>query len=139
GAVRAVGVFDRTFFFGFDDLEFCQRLQHNGFGIYVHGPSAIAARRRFGRLGDAVGPPPRRGTDWRRYYSVRNPIVILRPYSTTGRAVVVTAASLAGRPLRDVARRQASWGAFAASARGCRDAWTNRLGRTVTPPASAPG
>ncbi len=81
-AVRAVGVFDADLFFGFDDLDFCERLRRHGYGVYVYGPAGIEARRRFGRLGADVGRAPRRENAWRRYYSVRNHIVIMRRYTT---------------------------------------------------------
>jgi hypothetical protein len=135
-AAREVGVFDPSLFFGFDDLDYCERLRNHGFSVYVYGPAGLEARRRFGRLGAAVGRAPRRESAWRRYYSVRNHIVIMRRYTSTLRALWATAAHLFVRPLLDVIRGNADGGVLLATVRGCFDAWTGRLGRTMEPPQS---
>ena len=132
-AAREVGVFDAGLFFAFDDLDYCLRLARAEYSIYVHGPSGIEARERFGRLG-AVGRVERRGSPWRRYYSVRNHILIMRRYTTWPSAVFVTLAHLFGRPVRELTRRQPGRLALiSASTRGCVDAWRGRLGRTMEP------
>jgi glycosyltransferase involved in cell wall biosynthesis len=136
GAAREIGVFDPTLFFGFDDLDYCERLRRHGYGVYVYGPAGLAARRRFGRLGADVGPPPRRENPWRRYYAVRNHIVIMRRYTSTRRAMSVTVGQLLGRPVLDLVRRKGDVRMFVATMRGCVDAWTGRLGRTMEPPPS---
>jgi hypothetical protein len=135
-AAREIGVFDPALFFGFDDLDYCERLRRRGYGVYVYGPAGLEARRRFGRLGADVGRAPRRENAWRRYYSVRNHIVIMRRYTSTPRALSVTAAQLLARPVLDLFRRNADMGVFSATIRGCVDAWTGRLGRTMEPPQS---
>jgi glycosyltransferase involved in cell wall biosynthesis len=132
-AVRAVGVFDQRLFFGFDDLDFCQRLQRAGYGIYAYGPAGLDARRRFGRLGPDVGRARRRESAWRRYYSVRNHIVMMRRYAPWPRAVIVSLGHLFGRPCLDLVRGQAGWATTIAGTRGCIDAWLNRLGRRIDP------
>ena len=132
-AIRKVGVFDRRLFFAFDDLDYCQRLQRAGYGIYVYGPAGLDARRRFGRLGPDVQNARRRESAWRRYYSVRNHIVIMRRYASWPSAVIVSLGHLFGRPLMDLVRRQARWTTTVAGTRGCFDAWRNRLGRTIEP------
>ena len=134
GAARAAGTFDPDLFFGFEELDCCLRLQRAGFGIFADGPSLRAERDRYGRLGDGVGPAPRTTNPWRRYYSVRNRIVIMRRYSSTRRALAVTGMELFGRPVADLRKRRGRRGALAVSgARGCRDAWLGRLGRRVEP------
>jgi hypothetical protein len=133
GAARAVGVFDAQLFFAFDDLEFCARLTAAGFGIRVYGPAAVRARERFGRMG-SVAPVARRESPWRRYYSVRNHIVVMRRYRSWPAAVVVTVAHLFGRATLDLVRHPPDWRALiAATSRGCTDAWRGRLGRRVEP------
>ncbi len=136
GAVREIGVFDPALFFGFDDLDFCERLRLHGYGVYVLGPKALEARRRFGRLGTDVGRAPRRENPWRRYYSVRNHIVIMRRYTSAPRAAKITAGHLLGRPVLDLVRRNASPKLFTAGVRACADAWTGKLGRTMEPPST---
>ncbi len=134
GAARAAGTFDPDLFFGFEELDCCLRLQRAGYGIFADGPSLRAERDRYGRLGEHVGPAPRTTNPWRRYYSVRNRIVIMRRYSSARRALVVTLTELVGRPVADLRKRRRPWGALVVSgARGCLDAWLGRLGRRVEP------
>jgi hypothetical protein len=133
---RAIGVFDEQLFFAFDDLDYCLRIARGGFGVYAHGPTWLDARRRFDRLGEAVGRAPRRESAWRRYYGVRNHVVVMRRYTSWPSAALVTLQHLAGRPVRDLrAGRRDAPALAAAGARGCLDAWTGRLGRRVEPTA----
>ena len=137
-AVRAVGLFDASLFFGFDDLDFGLRLGRHGLGVYTYGPISLEARRRFSRLDPSVGTAPRRESPWRRYYGVRNHIVIMRRYASWSSALVVTLEHLFGRPLRDLRRRRRDWPALtSADLRGCVDAWSGRAGRRVEPAPDA--
>jgi glycosyltransferase involved in cell wall biosynthesis len=135
---RQIGVFDERLFFGFDDLDYCLRLRGAGFGVYASGPVWLAARGRFNRLGARPGRSDRRVSTWRRYYAVRNHIVVMRRYSSTVPALVLTMTLALGRPISDIARRRADFfGLLIASLRGCIDAWRGRLGRQVDPPRGA--
>lgn len=127
-AVRDVGPFDGSLFFGFDDLEFGLRMRAAGWDL-IADP--------LGRT-VPVGPSdpswwlPR--MDWRRYYSLRNLIWILRRH---GRAV--TAARLAvvvgvAKPLANMARHpRLAIAHLAQNLRAVHDGWRGRLGRTVQP------
>jgi GT2 family glycosyltransferase len=136
-AARATGVFDPDLFFGFDDLDYCLRLQRKGLGVYAYGPAWLDARRQFDRLDPAVGHAARREsreTAWRRYYGVRNHVLIMRRYSSTPSAILVTLENVVGRPLRDLMKRRPGWVALTVyGVRGSFDAWTGRLGRRVEP------
>jgi hypothetical protein len=137
-AAREVGVFDAALFFGFDDLDYCLRLREHGFAVYADGREWLDARRRHGRLGGSVGRASRRMSAWRRYYSVRNHVVIMRRYASVPAAIIVTTGLLFGRPLVDVARRRADVLTMTiVGARACADAWTGRLGRRMEPPTGA--
>jgi glycosyltransferase involved in cell wall biosynthesis len=136
-AARVAGGFDPALFFGFEELEFALRLAAHGFGLYVDGPIALDARRRFGRLG-AVTPVARRESAWRRYYAVRNHVVVMRRYATWWAAIVATLGHAFVRPLVDARKRRHDWRALTvASWRGCVDAWAGRMGRRVEPLATA--
>ena len=133
-AARLAGTFDAEMFFGFEELDCCLRLQRAGFGIFLDGPLTREAREAYGRVGDAVEVVDRPNTAWRRYYSTRNRIVIMRRSSSAWRALVVTVAELFGRPVADLRRRRPGRVAHArAGARACADAWLGRLGRRVEP------
>jgi glycosyltransferase involved in cell wall biosynthesis len=136
-AARVAGGFDPALFFGFEELEFALRLAAHGFGLYVDGAIALDARRRFGRLG-AVTPVARRESAWRRYYAVRNHVVVMRRYASSWAAVLASLGHAFARPLVDVRKRRRDWRALTvASWRGCIDAWAGRTGRRVEPVATA--
>jgi GT2 family glycosyltransferase len=135
-AARRSGAFDAGLFFGFEELDYCLRLQAAGFGIYVDGPLLRQTRQKHERYGDSVGPVDRPVSAWRRYYSVRNHIVVTRRYCTSRVAGFVTLAEIATRPLRDARSHRADRGAlFTAGVRGAVDAWRDRLGERVQPSA----
>jgi hypothetical protein len=136
GAVREVGTFDPELFFGFDDLDFCLRLRRYGYRVYTDGRETMLARLAFGRTGTDIGAPPRRVSPWRRYYAVRNHVVVMMRYVSRPRALALTVVQLAGRPVSDLRNRREGAGALAVAAwRGSGDAWTGRLGRRFEPPA----
>jgi GT2 family glycosyltransferase len=133
-AARASGTFDARLFFGFEELDYCLQLQAAGFGIYVDGPLLREMRQTHERYGDSVGPVDRPVSAWRRYYSVRNHIVVTRRYSTSPVAGLVTLAEITTRPLRDARNHRAQRGAlFTAGVKGAADAWRDRLGARVQP------
>jgi hypothetical protein len=135
-AARKISGFDPDLFFGFEELDYCLQLQSAGFGVYVDGPAQLAERRKYGRLGGSVDRASRPTNPWRRYYSVRNHIVIMQRYSSTLRAVTVTGAELFVRPFFDLSQRRSRPVALAlAGTRGCVDAWSGRLGRRMEPHA----
>jgi glycosyltransferase involved in cell wall biosynthesis len=137
GAIRNVGPFNPDLFFGLDDLDFGLRLRAAGYRIYVDGAAALRQRRRWGRLGIRVDPSLGLGEPtWRRYYSLRNAIFILRSHGRTASAVRVSAvngllkpvANLVREPKRAAHHLKVNW-------RALRDGWAGRLGRTIQPPA----
>ncbi len=134
-ALRDVGPFRSDLFFGLDDLEFGLRLRAAGYRIYVDGDRWRWNRGRGGRLGMDVRPSRRLGEPtWRRYYSLRNAVWILRKHGRGGAALRVTLIHGLGKPLVNLVRSPASslshlrlnWSA-------CRDAWAGRMGRTLEP------
>jgi glycosyltransferase involved in cell wall biosynthesis len=134
-APRAVGPFRSALFFGFDDLEFGLRLRRRGYAVYADGRRWLRQRAGKGRLGLEVRPSARAvDAGWRRYYSLRNAIWILRSHRRSRTAFLVVLVHGVGKPLanlfRDpttaVALLRMNWAA-------CRDGWAGRLGRVVEP------
>lgn len=132
-AIREVGYFDPTLFFGFEELDFCLRLREAGFDLVAHGE--VFRHRRSRRPTPYVGTRLRlEEPNWRRYYSLRNLIWILRQRGHPLAAVRVTLLSgflkpLANLPLTPgLALRNLRFNAGAA-----RDAWRGRMGRTLDP------
>ena len=91
--LREVGVFDERLFFGFDDLEHGLRLRRAGYSQYVDGEMWMAEREFHQRTG-LDGSRLRTSRDvaaWRRYYSVRNAVLIARMHCGLVTAMLVAA------------------------------------------------
>lgn len=135
GAVRTVGVFDSSLFFGFDDLEYGLRLRRAGYKLFASGPLWLEQRRGAGRLGLTVTPSRTvSGVGWRRYYSLRNLIEILRSDGQSGAAARVALVRGIGKPLVNLPREpRLAWRHLSLGLRACRDGWMGKMGRTIEP------
>jgi glycosyltransferase involved in cell wall biosynthesis len=133
GAVQRIGTFTAELFFGFDDLEYGLRLGEAGYSLYIPGSSWLAQRSDspggIGRPTLGLAAPT-----WRRYYSLRNTVHILRRFGRTRAAARVTVVQGLVKPLANMARSpQLAWRHLQLNASACRDGWTGRLGRTLDP------
>lgn len=133
--VKLGGIFDRTLFFGFDDLEYGLRLRRSGYRLYASGPLWRANREQEGRLGIVDRPSfSTRDPDWRQYYSLRNLIHILRSGGRRGAAVRVSLLVGLAKPMLSLPVRPAvAVAALRVNVRALRDAWSRRMGRTLDP------
>jgi GT2 family glycosyltransferase len=137
GALRRVNGFRGDLFFGFEELEIGMRLQAHGYRLVViPTPSAASRRSMFAKAKAA----PRLASDvgWRRYYSHRNLLVILRWnrlwLALAIQTVVMPAIALV-RAVRWRPRR--ALGEARTMLRATVDAYASRLGRTVDPDPAA--
>jgi GT2 family glycosyltransferase len=134
-AIRAVGVFDERLFFGFDDLEYGLRLRAAGFSVYAHGRLWHREREFGGRLG--IQTPPGRmlaAASWRRYYSLRNLIYILRRHGRHLAALRVAVGRGFGKPVYNLPKDPAlALQHLRLNSRAVLDAYTGRMGRTLEP------
>jgi glycosyltransferase involved in cell wall biosynthesis len=135
GPLREVGPFRSELFFGLDDLDFGLRLRRAGYRTYVDGDRWRVRRATRRGLDRDVEPSLELGlASWRRYYSLRNAIDILRSngeHATAARVMLVSGiakpvANLTREPRAALAHLRLNW-------RACRDGWTGRLGRTIDP------
>jgi GT2 family glycosyltransferase len=133
-ALRDAGRPDSALFFGMEEVEFGVRLKRHGYRVVVDGPVLRARRAHAGRTGDDVGRAPRQTSLWRRYYAVRNQIVLARRYGAPGAGIWATAENVIGRPVADLRQRRTAGGQLAwLGVRASVDAWTGRLGRRIDP------
>jgi glycosyltransferase involved in cell wall biosynthesis len=134
-ALRAVGVAQRDLFFGFDDLELGLRLQDAGFALFASGATWRRAREDAGRLGAVPGPARTLAEPgWRRYYSQRNLVAILRAHGAPAGAARVTAVVAIAKPLANLVRSPGlALRHLGLGIRASFDGWTGRLGRRVEP------
>lgn len=134
-AVRDAGVFSAELFFGFEELDQGLRLRDAGYAIFADGDRWRRHRGRAHRLGlDAQPSTTLAAVSWRRYYSLRNIIHILRSRGRTAGAMRVTAVHGFGKPLANLPLApRAAIEHLRVNAAACRDAWIGRMGRTVEP------
>ncbi|MDP8958478.1 MAG: glycosyltransferase [Actinomycetota bacterium] len=140
-AIRRVGPFRAELFFGFEELEFGLRMRRAGYTIYAHGELWAQRRAALRMTGTRSLRPALRlpEPDWRRYYSLRNLIYILRSLGLASAAWRVTLVRGIGKPLANLPlnpRRAA--GELASNWRACRDGWRGTLGRRVEPDPTQP-
>ena len=134
-AVRAVGNFRQDLFFGFDDLEYGLRLRAAGYAIYGHGTLWREERRRQGRLGLTVRPAAGVSEpSWRRYYSLRNLIAILRSSGNARGALRVTLVTGLAVPALNLVRRPRRRPGTSRSRLSLPSRLDRPVGRTVDPP-----
>lgn len=135
-ALRRAGPFEPRLFFGFEELELGLRLERSGYHLYCNGPLMLESRRHFGRLALEVRPRLRRGPPaWRRYYSIRNLIWMLRSNGSLEGAARVTITVGIAKPLVGLITFAPDSPTHARLAlKACRDGWSGRLGRRVEPP-----
>lgn len=138
-SIRRVGPFDARLFFGLEELEFGLRLRSAGYSLYAHGDMWARRRERNRRLGISERPKlsfrgGKRGSSWRRYYTLRNLIAVLRAAGRPGTAVWISLARGIGKPLanllvdpKDALRH------LGVGLRACWDGWTGKMGRTFEP------
>ncbi|MFV0306219.1 MAG: glycosyltransferase family 2 protein, partial [Desertimonas sp.] len=133
GAVRRVGVFDPRYFINFEELDYGLRMLDHGLVLYAHGPLWRRERTRLGRpaelaAGRRLGEP-----HWRRYYSVRNLVFLLRARHRWRAAIAVTLVNLA-KPLANAPRTPGlAIAHLRLNTRALADGWLGRMGRTVPP------
>lgn len=137
GALRRVGVFDESLFFGFEEGEFGQRLRQAGYSIYADArlwQEWRADTTAQGGAHQATRTSPHKAA-WRRYYGVRNATLIAWRYGDFGAPLLVALGGAAKgvfalastrRPPREVLL----------PLRGALDGLLRRRGRPINPSRS---
>jgi glycosyltransferase involved in cell wall biosynthesis len=136
--VREVGPFCEELFFGLSELEFGLRLWSAGYKLWGYGPLWRKNREMTGRLDHELRPSRRLPEmEWRRYYTLRNVIFILRRFGHRGTAVRVSLVNGLGKPIANlVVTPRLAVRHLVVNARAIRDGWTGRMGRRVEPDGS---
>lgn len=135
-AIRDVGPFDARLFFGSSEVEYGLRLRRGGYQIYAHGDRWRSMRP------DRTDPLRPRGRvtepNWRRYYSLRNQIHLLRSggYTRTALRLIVIRGLL--KPIVNLPLTpRLAVDNLRLNVRAIRDGWAGRLGRTLEPDDAA--
>lgn len=144
-AIRKAGTFRKDLFFGFEELELGLRLVRSGFSLYADGDQwsrRKADKRRRGLLPpEEVSVARHRKKSvavtipgWRRYYSLRNLLLILREAGHPGTALRVALARGIAKPVVNlVISPRLAWANLLLNLKAIRDSRAGRLGRTVEP------
>lgn len=139
--VRQIEPPDSRLFFEFEDLDFCLRLRGAGLELRVDGELMLEARRSAGRVGAvrrrSLVPRHGRANLWRRYYTTRNYVFLMRhrfgrpdlARREAARALVRSVASWLRGPRYALRFSHLEWA-------GVRDGWRGQLGRSVPPGAT---
>lgn len=131
-ALRGVGGPDPALFFGFEELDLGLALQRSGYSLWstglarAHGWSEAVQPTRASAGVEAVS--------WRRYYSIRNLVVVLRKDGRTADALFVSAVVGLGKPIANLAiRPTVALANLRLNIAGLADAWRRRLGKRIDP------
>lgn len=138
GVVREIGVFDSDLFYGSSEVEYGLRLREAGYRI-VADP---VLWKQLGRQSALTAGPRRtlRPFTWRRYYSLRNQVYVLRKYGHTVTALRVALVRGMAKPLANLPREpKLAWLHLRWNARAVVDGWRGRMGRTYDPEDFAGG
>ena len=131
-ALRSVDRHDPDLFFGFDDLDLGLSLRGGGWSLWSSGLAREHGVGHMveGRSASATVSAP----TWRRYYSQRNHVLVLRRH---GRLLgALTGSLLAGlaKPLINLPRRpRLALATLRVSLRALRDGWLGWSGKSVDP------
>ncbi len=131
-AIRESGGPDPGLFFGFEELDLGRSLGRAGWRLWSSGLArehGWAEMMEPSRAAVSVTAPT-----WRRYYSVRNLVTVLRRDGRTADALFVTVTAGLGKPVLNlVIRPRTAWANLRLTAPAVIDAWRNRLGRRIEP------
>jgi GT2 family glycosyltransferase len=132
GALRECDGLDPTLFFGFDDLDLGLSLRRAGWPLYSSGLAREhgLAHMVEGRRASATVTP----SSWRRYYSLRNLIIVLRRDRQHSAALAMTLGAGLLKPMLNLLiRPRVSCRNLGVNARAIGAGWRGRSGKTVDP------
>lgn len=131
-ALRAAGGPDPDLFFGFDDLDLGLALTRSGASLWSsglardHGWTSMVEDRT---ASVAVEPPT-----WRRYYSLRNLVLVLRRNGRTGSALTMSLVAGVAKPLLNLPLRpRIGWRNLRVNLLALRHGWGGRAGKHLDP------
>lgn len=145
GAIRLVGRPMGELFFGFEELEYGLRFTDAGFHLYADGEQ-WRRRKRVKREAGLLPPEhvsverssktsvKMSAASWRRYYSLRNLLLILRAKGLGWTAFKVSMTRGVAKPILNmVLSPRDAFPFLKLSLLAVRDGWTGVTGRTVNP------
>jgi glycosyltransferase involved in cell wall biosynthesis len=136
-AVRSVGPLRAELFYGSSEVEYGLRLRRAGWRVLADGD----LWQRLGRQ-TSSSAGPRRSLEvygWRRWYSLRNQVWLLRHFGHPWVALRVALVRGVGKPLVNLPRQpRLAAHHLRMNLRAVIDGWRGRLGRTLEPEVPPP-
>lgn len=134
GALRAVGGPDPALFFGFEELDLGLSLQRAGYRIWSSG---IAREHGLSAMVEPARPAAGvEAPTWRRYYSFRNLVVVLRKDGRTFDALAMSLVAGVVKPtLNLVVRPRIAVANLRVNVAALHHGWRRRLGKRIDPVA----
>ena len=132
GALRRAGGPDPELFFGFDDLDLGLGLARVGASLWSSGLAREHGWTHMveGRAASATVERP----GWRRYYSLRNLVLVLRRDGRTGAAAAMSAVAGIAKPLVNLPLHpRAAWRNLRLNLLALRHGWTGTAGKYLDP------
>lgn len=132
--LEEIGGYDPRLFFGFEELEFGLRARSAGHRLHIIAHDSFQVPRRRPDSHHELGE-----WSWRRYYSIRNLLVIMLRHGHAGAAARVALVRGLLKPLLWLPRRpRLAATHLRYNLLATRDALLHRLGRTVDPDGLRP-
>jgi GT2 family glycosyltransferase len=130
GPLRQVGLFDERLFFGFEELELGMRLRRAGFALYADADLNSSVRDAIGGSEPRTLPSPRlEAPSLRRYYALRNRLVVLGRERLVLQAIAWALVAGLGKPAAWLpAHPGLAWDHLRLNATAIGDAISGRLG-----------
>ena len=131
-ALRQAGGPDDDLFFGFDDLDLGLGLARAGASLWSSGLARDHGWTHMVEARSATATVERPG--WRRYYSLRNLVLVLRRDGRTGAALAMSAVAGIAKPLVNLPLRpRTGWHNLRLNLLALRHGWTGRSGKHLDP------
>lgn len=131
-ALRMAGPVDPELFFGFDDLALCLQVAGAGWSIWSSGLARThnkVDKVENRTVSAAVAEPT-----WRRYYSLRNLVVLLRKHDRTMGALTMSLAAGVAKPVANLVRSpRLALANLKLNLLALKHGWTGQLGKTFDP------
>jgi GT2 family glycosyltransferase len=130
--LRRAGLPHPELFFGFDDLDLGLRIRDVGGRLYSSGLARQQGLSHMvdGRRASLYARPP----TWRRYYSLRNLVIVLRAHHEIRGALVMSVLSGLLKPASNLLRQpRVATANLRLNYQALRDGWGGRSGKTIDP------
>jgi len=132
GALRAAAGPDPELFFGFDDLDLGLALAQSGSIVWSSG---LARQHGWTHMvEDRTASPSVDPPSWRRYYSLRNLVLVLRRNGRTGSAVAMSLVAGLAKPIVNLPfHPRTAWRSLRLNLLALRHGWTGHAGKHLDP------